>query len=327
MKQRLLVERILMRIDDYLTGVCTVGISGHVRPDGDCVGACMSMYLYLKKNYPNIKADVFLEKIPQELTFIKDSDKINNDFVSDVQNYDLFIVLDCGKERTGGAEKFLENAKKTINIDHHVSNSGTGDANYVVPTASSACELVYDVIDKERIDAEIAKTIYTGMVTDTGVFKYSNTSPKTMEIAARLISYGFDFGSLIDHVFYEKTYLQNQILGRALLESIRLLDGRCIVSVISKQTMEFYGAVSSDLDGIVSQMLLTIGVDCSIFAYEIAPLEYKVSLRSNGAVDVAKVAGIFGGGGHQRAAGCSVNGTYHDVINNIMRYVQHQLEE
>ncbi|MBQ2608961.1 MAG: bifunctional oligoribonuclease/PAP phosphatase NrnA, partial [Butyrivibrio sp.] len=109
--------------------------------------------------------------------------------------------------------------------------------------------------------------------------------------------------------------------------SIRLLDGRCIVSVISKQTMEFYGAVSSDLDGIVSQMLLTIGVDCSIFAYEIAPLEYKVSLRSNGAVDVAKVAGIFGGGGHQRAAGCSVNGTYHDVINNIMRYVQHQLEE
>ena len=327
MKQRLLVERILMRIDDYLIDVCTVGISGHVRPDGDCVGSCMSMYLYLKKNYPNIKADVFLEKIPQELAFIKDSDKINNDFVSDIQNYDLFIVLDCGKERTGGAEKFFENAKKTINIDHHVSNSGTGDANYVVPMASSACELVYDVIDKERIDAEIAKTIYTGMVTDTGVFKYSNTSPKTMEIAAKLISYGFDFGSLIDHVFYEKTYLQNQILGRALLESIRLLDGRCIVSVISKQTMDFYGAVSSDLDGIVSQMLLTIGVDCSIFAYEIAPLEYKVSLRSNGAVDVAKVAGIFGGGGHQRAAGCSVNGTYHDVINNIMRYVQHQLEE
>lgn len=316
-----------MRIDDYLTNVGTVGISGHVRPDGDCVGSCMSMYLYLRKNYPNINVDVFLEKIPQEFTFIKDSDKINNDFVSEVESYDLFIALDCGKERTGGAEKFFDSAKKTVNIDHHISNPGTGDANYVVPTASSACELVYDVLDKERMDVEIAKAIYTGMVTDTGVFKYSNTSPKTMEIAAKLIAYGFDFGSLIDHVFYEKTYLQNQILGRALLESIRLLDGRCIVSVISKQTMDFYGAESSDLDGIVSQMLLTIGVDCSIFAYELAPLEYKVSLRSNGAVDVAKVAAIFGGGGHQRAAGCSVNGTYHDVINNIMKYVQHQLEE
>ena len=315
-----------MRIDDYLTNVGTVGISGHVRPDGDCVGSCMSMYLYIKKNYPNIKADIFLEKIPQELTFIKDSDKISSEFASDVESYDLFIVLDCGKERTGDAEKFVDAAKKTINIDHHVSNPGTGDENYIVPTASSACELVYDVLDKERIDVEIAKAIYTGMVTDTGVFKYSNTSPKTMEIAAKLIAYGFDFGSLIDHVFYEKTYLQNQILGRALLESIRLLDGRCIVSVISKQTMDFYGAVSSDLDGIVSQMLLTIGVDCSIFAYETSTLEYKVSLRSNGAVDVAKVAGIFGGGGHQRAAGCSVNGTYHDVINNIMKYVQLQLE-
>ena len=315
-----------MRIDDFLTDVRTVGISGHVRPDGDCVGSCMSMYLYLKKNYPDIKADVFLEKIPQELTFIEDSDKIKSDYVSDVESYDLFIALDCGKERLGDAEKFFDAAKKTVNIDHHISNLGTGDENYVVPTASSACELVYDVLDKERLDVEIAKTIYTGMVTDTGVFKYSNTSPKTMETAAKLIGYGFDFGSLIDHVFYEKTYLQNQVMGRALLESMLLMDGRCIVSVISKQTMDFYGVVSSDLDGIVSQMLLTIGVDCSIFLYEIAPLEYKVSLRSNGAVDVAEVAGIFGGGGHKRAAGCTLNGTYHDVINNIMKYVQRQLE-
>jgi len=316
-----------MRINDYLTNVSTVGISGHIRPDGDCVGSCMSMYLYIKKNYPQIKVDVFLEKIPQELKFIKDSDKINSEYISDVESYDLFIVLDCGKERIGDAEKFFDNAKKTVNIDHHISNKGTGDENYIVPSASSACELVYDVIDKECIDIEIAKTIYTGMVTDTGVFKYSNTSPKTMEIASKLISYGFDFGSLIDHVFYEKTYLQNQILGRALLESMLLLDGRCIASVISKQTMEFYGASSNDLDGIVSQMLLTIGVDCSIFIYETAPLEYKVSLRSNGAVDVSKVAEIFGGGGHKRAAGCTANGTYHDVINNIMKYVQRQLEE
>ena len=146
-----------------------------------------------------------------------------------------------------------------------------------------------------------------------------------METAAKLISYGFDFGALIDHVFYEKTYLQNQILGRALLESILLMDGRCIVSVISKQTMDFYGAVSSDLDGIVSQMLLTVGVDCSLFMYELSPLEYKVSLRSTGAVDVSMIAEVFGGGGHKRAAGCIVNGTQYDVINNITKYIHQQL--
>ena len=316
-----------MKIDELMNEVRTVGIGGHIRPDGDCVGSCLSMYLYIKKNYPDVKATVFLEKIPPELMFIKDAELVNNDFSTDVESFDLFIALDCGKERLGDAEKFFDNAKRTVNIDHHVSNEGTGDVNYIVPTASSACELVYDVIDTDKIDVDIAKAIYTGMVTDTGVFKYSNTSPKTMKVAAELISYGFDFGSLIDHVFYEKTYLQNQILGRALLESMLVLDGRCIVSVISKQTMDFYGASSNDLDGIVSQMLLTIGVDCSLFMYEISPLEYKVSLRSNGAVDVAKIAGLFGGGGHVRAAGCTVNGTCHDVINNIVKYIHHQMEE
>lgn len=316
-----------MKIDEFLSSVRTVGISGHIRPDGDCVGSCLGMSLYIKKNYPDIKVSVFLEKIPPELMFIKDAELVNNDFSTDVESFDLFIALDCGKERLGDAEKFFDNAKRTVNIDHHVSNEGTGDVNYIVPTASSACELVYDVLDKDKLDIEIAKALYTGMVTDTGVFKYSNTSPKTMKVAAELIGYGFDFGSLIDHVFYEKTYLQNQILGRALLESMLVLDGRCIVSVISKQTMDFYGASSNDLDGIVSQMLLTIGVDCSLFMYEISPLEYKVSLRSNGAVDVAKIAGLFGGGGHVRAAGCTVNGTCHDVINNIVKYIHHQMEE
>ncbi|SFP83175.1 phosphoesterase RecJ domain-containing protein [Butyrivibrio proteoclasticus] len=314
-----------MKIDELMQGVKTVGISGHIRPDGDCVGSCMGMYLYLSKNYPDTRVDVFLESIPPELEFIKKSDKANKEYTTDVESYDLFIALDCGKDRLGNAEGFFDAAKNTVNIDHHISNPGTGNVNYIVPTASSACELVYTVIDTDKMDEDIAKSLYTGMVTDTGVFKYSSTSPRTMEIAAKLIGYGFDFGSLIDHVFYEKTYLQNQILGRALLESILLMDGKCIVSVVSRQTMDFYGATSNDMDGIVNQMLLTIGVGCSIFMYEEEPMTYRVSLRSDGSVDVSKVAKIFGGGGHMRAAGCTVNGTQHDVINNITKYIQQQL--
>ena len=314
-----------MKIDEFMQGVKTVGISGHIRPDGDCIGSCMGMYLYLSKNYPEADVQVFLEDIPPELEFIKDTDKVNKDYTTDVDSFDLFIALDCGKDRLGNAEGFFDAAKNTVNIDHHISNPGTGKINYIVPTASSACELVYTVIDTEKMDEDIAKSLYTGIVTDTGVFKYSCTSPKTMEIVAKLISYGFDFGSLIDHVFYEKTYLQNQILGRALLESILLMDGKCIVSVVSKQTMDFYGATSNDMDGIVNQMLLTIGVGCSIFMYEEEPMTYRVSLRSDGSVDVSKIAKLLGGGGHMRAAGCTVNGTQHDVINNITKYIQQQL--
>ena len=314
-----------MKIDELLSGVKTIGITGHERPDGDCIGSCMGMYLYLQKNYPKIRTDVFLEQIPPEYRFIKDTDKVRTDFETDIEVYDLFICMDSGKERTSGAEKLFDAAKKTVNIDHHMSNKGTGDVLYIVSTASSACELVYNTLDRDKMDVEIAKALYTGMVTDTGVFKYNNTSPTTMQVASDLITFGFDFGSLIDHVFFEKTYIQNQILGRALLESILLMDGRCIVSVVSKQTMEFYEAGSNDLDGIVNQLLLTVGVDCAIFMYEKAPLEYKVSLRSTGAVNVAEIAEIFGGGGHVRAAGCTVSGTQHDVINNITKYIHKQL--
>ncbi len=316
-----------MKIDEHLSTVKTVAIAGHVRPDGDCIGSCMGMYLYIKKNYPEIKAEVFLEPIPEEFLFIKDADKINHDFTTDVENFDLFICIDCEKGRLGQAEKIFDAAKKTINIDHHISNTGTGDVTYIVPTASSACELVYECVDKDKIDKEIAQSIYTGMVTDTGVFKYNSTSPRTYEIAGKLTAFGFDFTELIDHVFYEKTYLQNQILGRALLESMLLMHGKVIVSSVSRQTMDFYGVNGNDLDGIVNQLMFTIGTDVAIFMYEDEPLMYRVSLRSNGVIDVSKVAKLLGGGGHVRASGCTINGTFHDAINSITKYIQQQYDD
>ena len=315
-----------MKIDELLAGVSTVGISGHIRPDGDCIGSNMALYNYLRKNYPDIRVDVFLQEIPECFSFLDGIEDVRTDYKTDIDSYDLFFALDCGKERLGDAEKFFDAAKKKINIDHHISNSGTGDANYIVPTASSACELVYNCLDIEKTDEAVAKCIYTGIVTDTGVFKYSNTSPETLKVVSELIKFGFDFGALVDHVFFEKTYVQNQILGRALLESMLFMDGKCIVSVVSRQTMDFYMVTSSDLDGIVSQLLLTSGTECAMFLYEIGSMEYKVSLRSKGLVNVAEIAELFGGGGHARAAGCTMNGTQHDIINNLSEYIERQLK-
>ncbi len=315
-----------MRIDEIVKSSKTIGISGHIRPDGDCVGSTMGLYLYLKKNYPKCKVDIFLESIPECYKIIEHVDDIQTQVPENSISYDLFFALDCGKERLGDAEKLFDSAKKTVNIDHHISNQGTGDENYIIPAASSASELVYNCLDIKKMDASIAKAIYMGIVTDTGVFKYSNTSPDTMKAAAELIGFGFDFGALIDHVFYEKSYVQNQILGRALLESMIFMDGECIVSVVSRQTMDFYMAGSSDLDGIVSQLLLTTGTECAIFMYELSSMEYKVSLRSKGKVNVAKIAELFGGGGHARAAGCTMNGTQHDIINNLSEYIERDLK-
>lgn len=319
-----------MNIREICKDAERIGIGGHVRPDGDCVGACLGLSMYLKKLFPEKTVKVFLEKPADIFSCIKGFDEIillESDLYKEAA-FDVFFAVDCGKERLGAAEKLFDKAKETVNIDHHVSNAeGTGKYNYIYPEASSASELVYELTQEDMLDADIAAALYMGIAHDTGVFRYSCTSPKTLQAAAKLIGYGFDFSKLIEETFYEKSYVQNQVMGRALLESILIMEGKCIVSYIDRKTMEFYKVTGADLEGIVSQLKLTKGVECAVFMYEIRTLEYKVSLRSGGKVDVAKVAEMFGGGGHVRAAGCMMNGTFYDVINNLSVHIEEQLEE
>ena len=315
----------MFQLTEEIKGARSIGISGHIRPDGDCVGSAMALYLYLQKiTEAGTEVSVYLEQPPETFGAIKGIEQIQTE-ASEDKVYDVFFALDCEKSRLGFAEKLFEQAKKTINVDHHISNLGCGRVNYVVPTASSTSELIYDLLDKEQMDRDIAMAIYTGIIHDTGVFQYSNTSPKTMRIAADLLEYGFDFSTLIEETFYEKTYRQNQIMGRALLESIMFLNGRCIVSAVDRKLMEFYHATPKDLDGIVNQLKIIKGVECAVFMYETDNLEYKVSMRSTDRVDVAKVASYFGGGGHKKAAGCTMKGTFHDVINNLSLHIERQL--
>lgn len=314
------------KIATELENSTSVAIAGHIRPDGDCVGSCMGMYLYIKENYPQIRdVTVYLEPVGGSYDMIPDMDKIVSDFSED-KVYDLCIALDSGDTgRLGGAAKYLESAKRTVCIDHHISNRGYADINHIVPGASSTCELLYQLMEPEKISASVATALYMGIVSDTGVFQYSSTSPETMRIAADLMEKGIDFTRIVEETFFEKSYLQNQILGRALLESILLLDGKCIISAIKQKDMEFYGVTPMDLDGISSQLRNTKGVEVAIFLYESGVQEYKVSMRSSHLVDVSKIAVYFGGGGHVRAAGCTMQGSIYDVVNNLTKHIEKQL--
>lgn len=313
----------MLNLNAEIEGAKTIGISGHIRPDGDCIGSTMGLYLYLKKTRPEASVRIFLEKPADIFDCIKDVENIEDAKDCD-EIFDVFFAIDCGKDRLGDAEHLFDAAKLTVNIDHHVSNAGTGDYNYIVPNASSASELVYDLINKDEIDEDIAKALYIGIIHDTGVMQYSNTSPKTLNVVSHLISFGFDFPKLIEETFYEKTYLQTQIMGRALLESFSLMDGRVSVSQVDRKMMDFYGVVPHDLDGIVNQLKNIKGVDVAIFMYQLATIEYKVSMRSNGKIDVSKISAKFGGGGHVRAAGCTLNGNFYDVVNNITAEIEAQ---
>lgn len=317
----------MKNLADQLKGIKSVAIAGHVRPDGDCAGSCLGLYNYIKDSFKDIEVDIYLEEIADVFHFIENSDKIDSLFQKE-KVYDLFIALDSGdKDRLGAAMKYFDSAKKTICIDHHISNIGFADINHVLPKASSTCEVIYTLIEDEKISKATAEALYTGIAHDTGVFQYSNTSELTMNIAGRLISKGIDFSRIIDETFYKKTYVQNQILGRALLESILLLNGKIIISALRKADLEFYGVTSKDLDGIISQLRVTEGVECAIFLYETGNHEFKVSMRSTDKVDVSKIASYFGGGGHVKAAGCTMAGTIHDVVNNLSIHIEKQLSK
>ena len=311
-----------MKLSERIESVNSIAIAGHTRPDGDCVGSCMGLYNYLKENYPTKDVAVYLEDTGSGFAYINRIDEAI-DIDDEEKQVDLFILLDTSDlSRIGVANKLFENAKSTICIDHHISNPGLAMENIIVSNASSAAEVLFDLLDEDKISKETAEAIYTGIIHDSGVFKYASTSEHTMNIAGKLMSKGIDFQTIIDDGFYAKTYAQNQILGSALLESVRFFDGKCIFSVVTEREMEFFGVTNKDLGGIVEQMRLTEGVECAIFLYEIEPLTYKVSLRSKKYLDVNKVAGYFGGGGHVRAAGCMCKGTPHDVINNIAERIE-----
>ena len=316
----------MTKLETMIDQAGKIVILGHVNPDGDCVGSCLAVYNYIKEWDSSRAVTVRLERVPSKFSYLSGFDAIETE--AGEEAYDLCICLDSSdEERLGDFKSCFDRSAKTICIDHHITNRGYAQENVIDGHASSACEVVYGQLDESRISKHVAECIYTGIIHDTGVFKYSNTSRKTMEIAGKMMEKGIDFGTIIDGSFYKKTYMQSQILGRALLESITFLDGRCIFSVVRKKDMDFYGVDKSDLDGIVDQLRVIDGIECAIFLYETGIHQFKVSLRSNSIVDVSRIAAYFGGGGHVRAAGCTMSGSVHDVVNNLSAHIAEQLEQ
>ena len=307
-----------------VSGAARVGIAGHIRPDGDCIGSCLALYNYITENC-GCSVEVHMEELPEKYAFLAGSGNIDLVF-KDAEPYDVFFAVDCGDaERLGKASKYMKNAVHSFCIDHHGTNGGFAEENLIIPEAAATAEILYGLMDPARISKDAAECLYLGIVHDTGVFKHSNTTRRTMEIAGALLEYGISSTSIIDRTFYEKTYLQNQILGRCLMESILCMDGRVIISAVDRKVQALYGLVGSDTDGVIDQLRETRGVEVAILLKEMNPRVWRVSMRSREEVNVAAICSKFNGGGHIRAAGCMLNGSVHDVINTLTREIETQL--
>lgn len=319
---------MLMNLNDKLQNVKSVAITGHVRPDGDCIGSTLGFYNYIRDNFPDIRVDLYLQKPGTEFSYLKNIDMVKTAIGDTEEMYDLFFVFDCGAtDRFEPFQNLLKMTRHTICIDHHVTNDGFADENVVVPDLSSTCELLYTCLDDGMISRACAECLYTGIICDTGIFRYQATTSKTMQIAGKLMDKGINHTHIIDDGFYTKTYHQNQILGRALLESIVFYGGKCIYSAVSQETMKFYGLEGKQMGAVIDQLRNTGGVEVAIFMYELPEGGYKVSMRSRDYIDVSRVCSYFGGGGHVRAAGCTMQGTVHDIINNLGAQLEIQFRE
>ena len=313
-----------MNLDNILKDVQSVGISGHVRPDGDCVGSTLGLYQYIRKYYPDIECKLYLERIPDCFYFLNGAKEIIH--TPEDKVYDCYFALDCGDlGRLGDFADMFKNAKKTVCIDHHKSNRGFANEALVVPGKSSTSELVFELLPKERIDKGIAEALYTGIVHDTGVFQYSCTTAATMNAAGFLMECGIDYSAIVDHTYYEKSIGQNKILAHAINKAKLVLDGAVITSVITRAEMEEFGVTPLELDGIINQLRITKGVEVAVFLYESGDNEYKVSLRSKRKVDLSEIAMKYGGGGHERAAGATMNGTAEEIFAKLTEDIRVRL--
>ena len=304
----------------------SIVILGHLRPDGDCVGSCLGMYNYIYDNYPDKTVDIYLDEFKQEFSFLRGASEILHEKQERV--YDLCISLDSGDlARHGEFETYFYEARRTLCVDHHISNLGFGDVCFLKTECSATAEAIFTLLDEDKIGMECAECLYLGIVHDTGVFKYTNTTRQTMEIAGILIEKGARSPLVIDGTFYKKTFKQNKMLSRALDAAFLMFDGKVIVSCITKDVFDANDATNLDTDGVVDALRITEGVECALWMYEYPKKgTFKCSLRSNNIVNVNLIACRLGGGGHIRAAGCEVEGDKDTIILKVTDMIKEQLE-
>ncbi|MCD7779020.1 MAG: bifunctional oligoribonuclease/PAP phosphatase NrnA [Clostridiales bacterium] len=319
-------ENFTQKLYDALQKAETIALSAHINADGDAIGSTLAMAAALEAM--GKKPVVFLYYKGSKFDYILDREKIYTGNKQTVKP-DVFISLDCGDIfRLGDkGRSVFENSPLTFNIDHHISNIGYGDYNYIFPEASSTCELVYEVIKGFpgfKLTKYIAECLYTGLITDTYSFKHSSTGRRTLEIAADLIETGIDFSEIQAATLYRKDMAEAKIHAKALLNAE--LEGKTAYTTLTLKEIRSVGAIFEQLSGIAESCLNITGADVSVFVYDKGNGTIRCSFRSMG-IDVNKVAMDLGGGGHVRAAGCTLeNSTVEDALEKCLKGIREKIE-
>ncbi|AIQ18952.1 bifunctional oligoribonuclease/PAP phosphatase NrnA [Paenibacillus sp. FSL L8-0470] len=314
-------RKFLLEHDDYL-------VVSHVQPDGDAVSSTLAVGWLLSclgKKYTMLNEG----PIPKRMEYLWHADEIVNLADGELpRTYSNVICVDCADfQRVGLTQRFFAQDALIANIDHHPTNNGYGFVTLIKPDAAATAEILFDLLKTFEVewDIDIATAIYTGLLTDTGGFRYTNTSPKVMAAVSELLALGVNGPELAETLLEEMTLAQVKVLNRALNTLQLTPQGDVAWVYVTPQDMLECNAANEDLEGIVNYPRNIRGVEVGMLFKVIDETAVKVSLRSAGKVDVAALAQVFGGGGHTRAAGARVEGTLEQAIPRVLEEVRRLL--
>ena len=292
----------------------------HVHPDGDGLGAQSALYLALKRMGKKVRV-ANRDPLPRCYHWLPFSESVETTDI--VPPHEVCVTLDAGD-----LNRLRDGAKRSdyrliLNIDHHVSNARFGDLNWIDTASPATGEMVYRLLRAigTEVDRDIAESIYTSLVTDTGAFKYSNTTPQCHRLAAELMEAGARVPLLCDRIFASVTPSALQLLRISLGKLATVEGGRIGVMTLSQADMQKTGATDEDTENLVDFVRKMAGVEVAIFLKERPDGRYRLSLRSRNAADVSAVAAAFDGGGHRHAAGAVVDGPMEEAVRRVVAEV------
>jgi len=305
-------------------------LATHANPDGDAIGSLIAMGLCLEAL--NKRITLYNESsIPAVYRFLPFSDRIVQDF-DQTNSYDTAVILDCSDlERIGKAVSFVNQIHAIINIDHHITNTNFGDFQIIETSACATTEIIHNLLkDMDvSINKDIATAIYTGILTDTGSFRFSNTNKASFEICEEMVGLGVNPYNIAQHVYGTYSFGRIKLLNMAL-DSLEIsLNGLLSIMTLTRDMFYETGARPEDADGLINYAKSIEGVKVAVLIHELQKnykglkgnKQFHVSLRSNGTVNVAEIASSFDGGGHFNAAGFSIESTLSDLKSQIVKLV------
>ncbi|MBI5328409.1 MAG: bifunctional oligoribonuclease/PAP phosphatase NrnA [Deltaproteobacteria bacterium] len=301
-------------------------ISSHVNPEGDAVGSTLALAIGLKELNKDVTAYLY-DPVPKVFEFLPFADKVVNRINED-KIYDAVLVVDCGqKDRLGEDFNKIKNKGKLINIDHHTTNDCFGDINVIDDDACAAGEMVYDLLKEINvgITSDIATDIYVSILTDTGSFRYSSSTPKAFRIAGEMVGLGVKPWDISQRI-YESNPLNKLTLLASVLNTLEVTgDGKVASLIVTLDMLNKVNAAKDIVDGFVNYARTVEGVEVGVLFREARPGEYKISFRSKGRIDVADISQEFGGGGHMNAAGCNIKGSLQEVKEKVIQATERKI--